>query len=62
MSAPDELLRVEFHRDSLKMARDQDPLMFCLNEIQAILERDRPPEIALYLSTAKKITVTITTE
>jgi len=56
-----ELLKVEFHKDAMRVARKANPLDFIVSELGAIVER-MPSHLLIDVQTAQKITVTITTE
>lgn len=54
------LLRVEFGRDAVN-STDQ-PIQFVLGEVQAIVDRGVPLDVALLLTAGEKIVVTISME
>lgn len=60
MSAPDQLLRVEF--DKAAMGATDNPLHFIAHELASIIERGVPVDVDLVLSAARKVVVTITVE
>lgn len=61
MSEKTELLRVEFHKDAMRVAKKANPLDFIVSELGAIVER-MPSSLMADVHTAQKITVTFTTE
>jgi len=56
-----ELLKVEFHKDAMRIAKGENPLHFVVSEVGAIIER-MPQELMIEVITARKITVVISTE
>lgn len=57
----EELFRAEFGRDAVN-STDQ-PLAFVIGEVQAIIERGHIPlDVALLLTAASKVVVTISVE
>jgi len=56
-----ELLKVEFHKDAIRIAKGDNPLQFVVAEVGAIIER-MPRELMIEVITARKITVIILTE
>lgn len=61
MIAPDQLLRVEFDKAMLGACNDE-PLRWIVSEVAAVVERGVPVNVALVLSAARKVIVTITVE
>jgi len=56
-----ELLRVEFHKDAMRLTKGANPLDFIVSELGAIVER-MPSSLLMDVKTAAKIVVTISTE